>query len=185
MICGNRIALHQAAASKGENAMKRSTTFCATFIAALLTMTFEATGQTPAKAPSPKVEAKMLARAEARIETLKSQLLNLQMKEIALQSRLSDLDYAMRPDNIQRAVQFIGSPRPMDEFRDEMRKALETEKARVNQQLELINSTRSQIETATSEAEAECMRLRKRLGLIPSSNEPAADESQKSDDGNH
>jgi len=136
----------------------------------LLSVSFQAAAQTTT--PSPKVEAKVLARAEARIETLKSQLIDLAMKEMALQARLADLDYAMRPDNIQRAVQFIGSPRPMDEFRDEMRKALETEKSRVNQRLELINSTRARIEAGVSESEAECVRLRKRLGLLPSSDGP-------------
>lgn len=116
------------------------------------------------------------------VESLKSQLINLQMKEIAMQSRLEDLDYSMRPDNIQRAVQFIGSPRPMDEFRDEIRKAIETEKSRVNQQLELIKSTRAQIEAATSEAEAECVRLRKRLRLVPSTDGLEEGGSSRSND---
>ena len=109
--------------------MKRPITHCLPVIIALLTPMFEAAAQSPAQTISPRIEAKMLARAEVRVEALKSQLLNLQMKELTLQSRLEDLDYSMRPDNIQKAVQFIGSPRPMDEFRDEMRKALETEKS--------------------------------------------------------
>lgn len=158
--------------------MKRPITHCLPVIIALLTPMFEAAAQSPAQTISPRIEAKMLARAEVRVEALKSQLLNLQMKELTLQSRLEDLDYSMRPDNIQKAVQFIGSPRPMDEFRDEMRKALETEKSRVNQQLELINSTRTQIEAEAREAEAECVRLRKRLGLIPSTDGPEEGKSQ-------
>lgn len=74
--------------------MKRPITYCLPVIIALLTPMFEAAAQSPAQTISPRIEAKMLARAEVRVEALKSQLLNLQMKELTLQSRLEDLDYS-------------------------------------------------------------------------------------------
>ena len=52
--------------------------------------------------------------------------------------------------------------RPMDELRDALRIRLESEKARVNKQLDLLASTRERLEAAIREADAELERVRQR-----------------------
>lgn len=113
-------------------------------------------------------EPEMLTRAKRRADALRAQLLDLQMKEMNLQARVDDLDYKLRPESIQRALALVGSVRPMDELRDDLRARLESEKSRVNKQLELLESTQERIEAAVRDADAECVRLEQRLGLSQS-----------------
>ena len=107
-----------------------------------------------------------IARAEDRTEALRSRLVELQIQEVDLQSRLDDLDYALTPDSIQRALAFVGSVRPMDELRASLRERLESEKARLTKQLELLASGRERLEAELSRADAEVDRLRQRLACI-------------------
>lgn len=111
------------------------------------------------------VELEILARAEQRAEAMRTKLYDLEMRELYLQSRLEYLDYRMRPDSIQRALAFVGSVRPMDELRDDLRKSLENEKGRVNTELELLASHRERLEAALSRAEEEVERLLQRSGV--------------------
>jgi hypothetical protein len=115
------------------------------------------------------IDVELLTRAENRSDALRAQLLDLQMKEIELQARLDDLDYRLTPESLTQALVFVGSVRPMDELRDDLRARIEGEKTRVNAQLELLASTRARLEAAISDAEAECARLRQRLRLLRSS----------------
>lgn len=112
------------------------------------------------------IEIEMLTRAENRSDALRAQLLDVQMKEIDLQARLDDLDDRLRPENIQQAFALVGSARPMDELRDELRARLESEKGRTNAQLDLLAATQTRLEAAIREADAECARLRQRLRLL-------------------
>ena len=111
------------------------------------------------------IDLEMLTRAENRLDALRAQLLDVQMREIDLQSRVDDLDYRMRPENIQEALALVGSARPMDELREDLRARLESEKTRTNAQLDLLASTRARLEAAIRDANAECVRLRARLRL--------------------
>jgi hypothetical protein len=115
-----------------EDRWKRLSNFCILLIVALLTPTIEAVAQTSTRAASSPsrdlVEIEMLIRAEHRAETLRAQLLDLQMREIELQARLEELDYRLRPENIQSALVFVGSVRPMDELRDDLRISIENAK---------------------------------------------------------
>jgi hypothetical protein len=56
------------------------------------------------------------------------------MKEIELQAQLEDLDYRLLPENIQKALAFVGSVRPMDELREALRIRIENEKVSVAKQ---------------------------------------------------
>lgn len=51
----------------------------------------------------------------------------------------------------------------MDELRDALRVKLENEKARLNRQLEVLESRRERLEAAIREAEADVEHLRQRL----------------------
>ncbi len=106
-----------------------------------------------------------LSRAEARANSLRDQLVNLQMREIELQSRIAELEYRMRPESIQQALLFVASVRPIDELRSGIRARLEKEKDHVSAQLELLATTRAKLEVALRDADAESERLRQRLRL--------------------
>lgn len=110
-----------------------------------------------------RVDVGMLTRAENRAEALRSQLVNLQMREIELKARIDELDYQMKPESIQQALALVGSVRPRDELGATLRARLEAEKSRTNAKLELVAATRVKLETALRDAEAECERLRQRL----------------------
>jgi len=101
-----------------------------------------------------------LARAEQRVDQLRAKLFELETREMDLLARLDDLDYRLTPEAIQRALAFVGSPRPMDEFREALRIRLESQRVRINRQLELVLASREQIEWAVREAEAELDRIR-------------------------
>ena len=143
------------------------------FVGLFLAVTFSApsSGQSPAGRPpgsastaaSERRDLDLLARAEQRAAALHARLLELQMKQVDLQSRLDDLEYQLSPERIQQALLFVGSVRPMDELRDALRRRIESEKSRVNKQLELLVSRREQLESAINQADSELERLRQRL----------------------
>ena len=140
-----------------------------------LTLGAEGLAQSPGSRPSEGCESNTLkaqknnlidleivTRTEQRVGMLRERVFDLQVQEMDLQARLDDLDYRMTPEAIQRALAFVGSPRPMDEYRDALRTRLESQKARVHRQLELLSSSRERLESAIAEAEAELERLRQR-----------------------
>ena len=110
-----------------------------------------------------QTDAEMLARAENRADALRDQLANLQMREIELLARIDELDYRMKPESIQQTLAFVGSVRPMDELRSNLRVRLEREKSRLNAQLDVLSATRVRLEASIRDADAECERLRQRL----------------------
>lgn len=128
-----------------------------------------------------QIDVELLTRAENRSDALRAQLLDLQMREIDIQARLDDLDYRLKPESINQALVFVGSVRPMDELRDDLRARLESEKTRTNAQLELLASTQARIEAAISDADSECARLRQRLRLLNSGN--GCQEDNEADPG--
>jgi TolA-binding protein len=111
------------------------------------------------------IDAERVAKAEERIEAMRTKLVEIQMQELDLQARLDDLEFRLSPDSIQRALAFVGSVRPMDEMREALRVRLESERARVNRRLELLASSRERLEAAISRAEDELERLRERLRM--------------------
>jgi hypothetical protein len=106
------------------------------------------------------IDSDRLARAEQRVDQLRAKLFELETREMDLLARLDDLDYRLTPEAIQRALAFVGSPRPMDEFREALRIRLESQRARINRQLELVTANREQVMWAVREAEAELDRIR-------------------------
>lgn len=109
------------------------------------------------------IDRELAARAEQRAEALWSKRFEIQMQEMDLQRTLEDLDYRMTPEGIQRALWFVGSARPMDEFREALRSRLESEKARITRMLEMLESTRERLDAAIRDADAELERVRQRL----------------------
>src|SRR5688572_23922408 len=108
------------------------------------------------------VDLERLSRAEQRSAELWKQLRDVEGQQADLQSRLEEIDYALKPENIDRSVAGYGSTRP-EEVREQRRKQLEGEKLRAQKQLEQLTANHTRLETAIAAADTEVERLRKRL----------------------
>jgi septal ring factor EnvC (AmiA/AmiB activator) len=108
------------------------------------------------------VDLERLSRAEQRSADLWKQLREVEGQQADLQARLEEIDYNLRPENIDRSVAGFGSMRP-EELREQRRKSLENEKARIQKQLDQLAANHSRLETAIAGADAEVERIRKRL----------------------
>ena len=109
-----------------------------------------------------QLEMERLTRAEQRAEQLRSQLMDIQIKIADFESRLEQLDWALKPENIESATAGYGSTRP-EAARDARKKSLESEKSRVTAQLKLAETSKARLETAVANADAEVDHLRAKL----------------------
>lgn len=108
------------------------------------------------------LDMERLTRAEQRAEQLRSQLIDTESKMADLESKLEGIEYALRPENIDRATQGYGSTRPED-ARDARRKQLETERTRTRTQLALLQTSKARLGVACSAADNEVDLLRAKL----------------------
>ncbi len=108
------------------------------------------------------VDLERLSRAEQRASSLRTELRDVQAKESDLQARAEDLEYALKPENIERSIAGYGTTHP-EELREQRRKQLESEKERVRKQLAQLGASRTQLEQAIASADVEVERLHKRL----------------------
>jgi DNA repair exonuclease SbcCD ATPase subunit len=109
-----------------------------------------------------QLDMERLTRAEQRAEQLRSQLIDVQGKIADLEARLEDLDYALKPENIDRATQGYGTVHP-EEARDARRRQLENEKSRVQAQLKILQTSQSRLEVSVANADNEVDLLRAKL----------------------
>jgi DNA repair exonuclease SbcCD ATPase subunit len=109
-----------------------------------------------------QLDMERLTRAEQRAEQLRSQLIDVQSKIADFESRLEQLEYALKPENIDRATQGYGTVHP-EEARDARRRQLESERSRVQAQLRLTETSKTRLEIAVSNADAEVDHLRTKL----------------------
>jgi uncharacterized protein YlxW (UPF0749 family) len=75
---------------------------------------------------------------------------------------MDQIDYALKPENIERVTSGYGTTRP-EEARDSRRRQLEGEKARLQAQLRILETSRARLETAVANADAEADLLRRRV----------------------
>jgi chromosome segregation ATPase len=108
------------------------------------------------------VDLERLSRGEQRASSLRTELRDVQSKESDLQARAEELDYALKPENIERSIAGYGTTHP-EELREQRRKQLESEKERVRKQLAQLAASRTQLELAIAAADVEVDRLHKRL----------------------
>ncbi len=85
---------------------------------------------------------------------LRSQILEIQSKELSLQGRLRQLNEDLIPENIERNMSRMGSTRP-EELRAQRKKELEAEKANVEAQLNQLETSRDRLSAALRIAESE------------------------------
>jgi len=109
-----------------------------------------------------QLDMERLTRAEQRAEQLRSQLMDVQAKIADFESRLEQLDFALRPENIENSTAGYGSTRP-EAAREARRKSLESERGRVQAQLKLAETSRARLEVAVANADLEVDNLRAKL----------------------
>ncbi len=109
-----------------------------------------------------QLDMERLTRAEQRAEQLRSQLMDVQAKIADFESKLEQLEWALRPENIESSTAGYGSTRP-EAAREARKKSLESERNRVQAQLKLAETSRSRLEGAVSNADSEVDLLRAKL----------------------
>jgi len=84
---------------------------------------------------------------------LRAQLADVQAKQSELQTRLAELNEALKPENIQNSLAGFGSVHPED-LREQRKRQLEIEKAGVAAQLEKLAVSQRRLENAILTADA-------------------------------
>jgi len=109
-----------------------------------------------------QLDMERLTRAEQRAEQLRAQLMDMESKIADFQSKLEQIEFALQPENIENSTAGYGSTRP-EVAREARRKSLESERGRVQAQLKLAETSRSRLEVAVTNADAEVDNLRAKL----------------------
>jgi predicted nucleic acid-binding Zn-ribbon protein len=107
------------------------------------------------------INMERLTRAEQRAENLRTQQVDVESKLADLQSKLEQIEYQLRPENIERAAGY-GTLHP-EEARDTRRRQLEGERARVQAQIRILETSRTRLETSVTTADAEVDTLRQKI----------------------
>ena len=107
-------------------------------------------------------EMERLTRAEQRAEQLRTQLMDVQSKIADFESRLEQIEFALKPENIESAMAGYGNTRP-EAAREMRKKQLEGEKSRTSAQLRLAETSRARLETASANADSEVDLLRAKI----------------------
>jgi chromosome segregation ATPase len=108
------------------------------------------------------IDMERLTRAEQRAESLRSQLLDNETKMADLQLRLEQIEFSIKPENIERSTATYGSTRP-EEARDALRRSLQNERTRLQNQVRILETSKARLEQAVNSADAEVDLLRRRL----------------------
>jgi hypothetical protein len=109
-----------------------------------------------------QLDMERLTRAEQRAEQLRMQLMDVQSKSADIEATLEQIEYALKPENIDRATQGYGSTRP-EEARDTRKRQLENEKSRLQAQMKLLETSQSRLEVSVANADSEVDLLRTKL----------------------
>jgi chromosome segregation ATPase len=108
------------------------------------------------------VDLERLSRAETRSAALRTELREVQAKQADLQAKAEDVDYALKPENIERSTSGYGTTHP-EELREQRRRQLESEKQRLQKQLDQLATSETRLNEAIAASDAEIDRLRKKL----------------------
>ena len=108
------------------------------------------------------VDLERLSRAETRSAALRTELREVQSKQADLQAKAEDVEYALKPENIERSTSGYGTTHP-EELRAQRRRQLENEKERLQKQLDQLATSEARLNEAIATSDAEIDRLRKKL----------------------
>lgn len=101
----------------------------------------------------------LLTRTEARAEGLRSNLFEMIEKENSVLSRIRQVEYSLRPEQIQNAAALSGSLRP-EQIRSEREKMLNAEKSNLESLLAQIRNSRQSLENSIVNADRLVERIR-------------------------
>ena len=108
------------------------------------------------------VDLERLSRAEQRSAQLRTELRDVQQKKADLEAHLEDVEFALKPENIERATAVYGTTRP-EEVRAQRRKQLENERERSRRQIEQLTASEARLQQAIDTSDLEVERLQKKL----------------------
>lgn len=104
----------------------------------------------------------ILNEAEQRLGTLQKLQIDLTEKQIPAKTRIIQIDQELRPESIDRSATFLGTTKT-DEFRENRRRSLETEKRELQGLLAQLDITIAQTRSEVSEAQSLVARLRRKF----------------------
>ena len=105
-----------------------------------------------------------LVQEEQRIENLQAQLVAVGEKEAELQSRFDEIGEQLRPENIDQ-LQIAGSLRP-EQVREATRRRLTNEQNRLRAQLDLLQQSRTRLQSSLSVTELLIQSLRTKMQTL-------------------
>jgi len=108
------------------------------------------------------LDLERLSRAESRSAAFRAELRDVQSKEADLEAKAEQVEYDLKPENIERATAGYGTTHPED-LREQRRRQLENEKLRLRKQLDQLADSHSRLDQAIATSDAEIDRLHKKL----------------------
>jgi chromosome segregation ATPase len=108
------------------------------------------------------VDLERLSRAEQRSLQLRTELRDVQAKKADLEAHLEQVEYDLKPENIERAAAGYGTTRP-EELRAQRQRQLEGDRNRTRQQLDQLTENEARLQQALATSDAEVDRLQKKL----------------------
>ncbi|HUS09835.1 MAG TPA: hypothetical protein VMZ30_05155 [Pyrinomonadaceae bacterium] len=99
-------------------------------------------------------EAAGASDAAQTLDTLRSQLLEVEAKEAQLEAKAKQLDEDLKPENIERALAGVGSTKPED-LRELRRRQLTIQRDSVRSQLKLLATSRERLQSVIRTAETQ------------------------------
>lgn len=126
-----------------------------------------APGSSPDNSPNDKtnrisLNLEILTKAEQRAEALRKELFERIERETTLRSRLAQNEEEIRPENIERALNPIGTTRSV-EIRDVRRRVLENERRGFESLLMQTSQSRIRLEEDVKQADSLVSKLRQRI----------------------
>lgn len=104
----------------------------------------------------------ILTRAESRAESLRKQLFEMIEKENSIQTKIEQLSFNSRSEEIDRSVAFVGSLRP-EELREQRKKSLEAESKNLQTLLIQVQANRATLEDSVQKADFLVEKIRLKL----------------------
>lgn len=104
----------------------------------------------------------ILTRAESRAESLRKQLFEMIEKENSIQTRIEQLSFNSRSEEIDRSIAFVGSLRP-EELREQRKKSLEAESKNLQSLLIQVQTNRAALEDSVQKADFLVEKIRLKL----------------------
>jgi hypothetical protein len=114
--------------------------------------------------------------AQQRGAQLRAQLADVQARQLALQTRLDQINEDIKPENIERSLAGVGSTHPED-LREARRRQLESQQKGIQRQLDNLATTRARLEAAIATVDAQS--YRETVGPNPSAETSSIPKSNK------